>query len=70
MRNTFRTDKAIAALTYFLDLSQGKNDKYWLNKVMYYIERESILRFGEPMFFDDLYSMPFRPCFKFSEQRN
>lgn len=61
MRNTFRTDKAIAALTYLLDLSHGKNDKYWLNKVMYYIERESILRFGEPMFFDDLYSMPLGP---------
>ena len=61
MSKAFRTDKAIAALTYLLDLSNGANDKYWLNKVMYYLERESILRFGEPMFYDNLYSMPFGP---------
>jgi hypothetical protein len=61
MKKPFRTDKAIAVLTYLLDLSNGKNDKYWLNKVMYYIERESILRYGEPVFYDELYSMPLGP---------
>lgn len=61
MNSIFRKDKAIAALTYLLDMSHGVKDKYWLNKVMYYLERESILRFGEPMFYDDLYSMQYGP---------
>lgn len=57
----FREDKAIAVLTYLLQLSDEINDKYWLNKVMYYIEKESIIRYGEPVFHDDLYSMPYGP---------
>ena len=60
-KKSFRTDKAIAALTYLLELSGGKQDKYWLNMVMYYIERESILRYGDPMFYDDLCSTPYGP---------
>ncbi|MBQ6503184.1 MAG: DUF4065 domain-containing protein [Flexilinea sp.] len=60
-KESFRTGKAIAALTYLLELSGGKQDKYWLNMVMYYVERESILRYGDPMFYDDLFSMPYGP---------
>ena len=61
MSEKFREDKAVAALTYLLQLSGEVTDKYWLNKVMYYIERESILQYGEPMFHDDLYSMQYGP---------
>ena len=61
MNNRFQEDKAIAALTYLMTLSNNISDKYWLNKVMYYIERESILQYGEPMFHDDLYSMRYGP---------
>lgn len=57
----FNEEKAIAALSYYLELSGGKADKYWLNKVMYYSEREYLIRTGQPLFFDDLYSMPFGP---------
>ena len=61
MNTKFREDKAIAALTYLIQLSDDVTDKYWLNKVMYYIERESILQYGEPIFHDDLYSMQYGP---------
>ena len=57
----YRENKAIAAASMLLELSGGKCDKYWLNKLMYYIERESLIQSGQPMFFDKLYSIPLGP---------
>ena len=57
----FRETKAIASASILLQLSGGKCDKYWLNKLMYYIERESLLKSGQPMFFDKLFSLPHGP---------
>ncbi len=57
----FDQNKAIAAITYLLRLSGNTCDKYWLNKVLYYIERESLIRTAQPMFFDELFSLPFGP---------
>lgn len=57
----FNEKKAIAAITYILKLSGGQCDKYWLNKVVYYLERQSLLETGQPMFFDELYSIKFGP---------
>ncbi len=59
--NMYDDKKALAAITYLLKLSNNIGDKYWLNKVMYYIERESLIRSGQPMFFDDLYSIKLGP---------
>jgi len=57
----FKEEKAIAVATLFLKLKGGKCDKYWLNKVMYYVERQSLVLSGQPIFFDDLYSLPYGP---------
>ena len=58
---SFREGKAIAAATILLKLSNGACDKYWLNKVLYFIERESLIRTGQPVFNDSLYSLPLGP---------
>lgn len=60
-RAMYSEDKAVAVVATFLELSNGQCDKYWLNKVMYYVERQSLLLAGQPMFFDDLYSAPYGP---------
>ena len=57
----FRETKAIASASLLLHLSGGKCDKYWLNKVMYYLERDCLLKTGQPMFFDEIYSIRHGP---------
>lgn len=57
----YNEEKAIAAVSRFLKLSGGQCDKYWLNKLMYYIERQSLILSGQPMFFDALFSVKFGP---------
>ncbi len=57
----FREDKAIAVAATFLKLNDGSCDKYWLNKVMYYVERQSLVKSGQPVFFDRLFSAPHGP---------
>jgi hypothetical protein len=57
----FREEKAIAVAANLLELSGGKCDKYWLNKVMYYIERQTLIGSGQPVFFDSLFSIPDGP---------
>lgn len=57
----YREEKAVAAATYLVELNGGECDKYWLNKVMYYVERESIIKNGQPMFFDELFSLKYGP---------
>ena len=57
----YREEKAIAIAAMFLNLSGGVCDKYWLNKVMYYVERQSLVKSGQPLYFDKLYSIPWGP---------
>ncbi len=57
----YREDKAVAVVAKFLDLCNGQCDNYWLNNVLYYVERQSLLLAGQPMFFDDLFSTPYGP---------
>ncbi|MBE3144126.1 MAG: SocA family protein [Planctomycetes bacterium] len=57
----YREEKAIAVAATLLHLSGGKGDKYWLNKLMYYIERQSLVKSGQPLYFDVLCSVPWGP---------
>ena len=57
----FNEQKAISVAAYLLKLQNNKSDKYWLAKVMYYIERESLLKNGKPLFGDQLFSLPYGP---------
>jgi uncharacterized phage-associated protein len=57
----FREEKAIAVASLLLKLSNNKCDKYWLNKVMYYVERQSLVLTGQPVFYDSLYSVKYGP---------
>lgn len=57
----FNEEKAIAVASYLINLQGKVSDKYWFAKVMYYIERESLIKNGQPIFFDQLYSIPFGP---------
>jgi hypothetical protein len=57
----FNEEKAIASAAYLLKLQCNISDKYWLAKVMYYVERESLLKNGQPLFSDQLYSIPYGP---------
>jgi len=57
----FREDKALAALSKLLEMKGGEADRYWLCKVMYFIERRSLIESGQPMFFGKLYSLPYGP---------
>jgi len=52
----FREKTAIAVVSKLIKLSGGQCDARWLKKVMYYIERESLVKSGQPMFFDKLYN--------------
>jgi uncharacterized phage-associated protein len=59
--SNYKENKAISVVSMLLQLSKGHCDKYWLNKIMYYVERQSLIKSGQPMFFDQLYSVPFGP---------
>jgi uncharacterized phage-associated protein len=58
---SFNEKKAVAVASMFLKLNGGTCDKYWLNKLMYYAERQSLVKSGQPIFFDKLYSAPYGP---------
>lgn len=57
----FKNQKALAVASYLLSLQGNKSDKYWMAKVMYYVERESLIKNGQPLFYDDLFSLPYGP---------
>ena len=57
----FNNEKAVAALTAFINLNNNVADFYYLNKMMYLLERKSILETGSPVFFDRLCSLPYGP---------
>lgn len=57
----YKEEKAIAVASKLLVFSGNNCDKYWLNKVMYFIERHSLIKGGKPIFFDRMYSIPYGP---------
>jgi len=57
----YRTDKAIQIATLLLQKEGGTINYTKLIKLMYVIERESILRWGSPTIGDDCYSLPNGP---------
>jgi len=60
-KEAFDNAKALAVLTYMLKLLNGRSDKHQLIKMMYWIERSSIIETGFPVFFDQAYSLPYGP---------
>ena len=61
MDHLFNEKRAAQAAAYFAKLHRGKINKYYLCKMLYYLERETIIRTGQPLFFDELYSAPKGP---------
>jgi len=57
----FNEKRAAQAAAVFARLEGGTIDKYKLAKLMYYLERETIIRTGQPLFHADLCSIPRGP---------
>lgn len=60
-KEAYDSEKALAVLTYILRLLGDRGDKHQLIKMMYWIERISIIETGFPVFFDQVYSLPYGP---------
>lgn len=60
-KEAFNEEKALAVLTYLLKLLGGKGDKHQLVKMMYWMERKSLIETGFPLFFDQVFSLPYGP---------
>lgn len=62
MANHFFNEKrAVQAAAIFAKKAGNKIDKYKLYKMMYFLERQSLITTGQPLFFDSLFSAPFGP---------
>ena len=57
----YNENRAVQAAAIFAKLEGGTIDKYKLAKLMYYLERETIVRTGQPLFHDELFSAPYGP---------
>ena len=57
----YNENRAVQAAAIFAKLEGGTIDKYKLAKLMYYLERETIVRTGQPLFHDALFSAPYVP---------
>lgn len=57
----FNEKRAAQAAAVFTKLEGGTIDKYKLAKLMYYLERETIIKTGQPLFHDELCSAPYGP---------
>lgn len=57
----YNEERASQAAAIFAKLEGGTIDKYKLAKLMYYLERETIVRTGQPLFHDELCSAPYGP---------
>ncbi len=57
----FRSRKAAQLCAWFAVRSGGTIEKLKLAKLIYLAEREHLLRFEEPMLFDEMYSLPHGP---------
>ena len=62
MNRGYNERKAVQAAAIFTKLEEGGViDKYKLCKLMYYLERQTILKTGQPLFNDELFSAPLGP---------
>lgn len=61
MRRHFREDKATQAAARLLKLRGGRMSHLKLVKLLYLVERESLIRFGAPFTYDSYVSMPHGP---------
>ena len=61
MRMRFREDKATQAAARLLRLGGGRMSHLALIKLLYLVERESLVRFGVPLTWDSYVSMPHGP---------
>ena len=60
-RNYYNEKRAVQAAAIFAKLAGGTIDKYFLCKVMYYLERQTMVETGQPLFHANLYSAPLGP---------
>jgi len=66
MATKFREDRATQAAAKLLSLSNGRLNVLSLIKLLYFIDREALLRWGRPITFDSYYSMPHGPVVSFT----
>lgn len=57
----FNEKRAVQAAAIFAKNAGNRIDKYNLCKMMYYLERQTIIKTGQPLFFDKLFSAPLGP---------
>lgn len=57
----FRSQKAAQIAVFFVGQCGGTTEKLKLAKLIYLAEREFISRYGQPMLYDELYSLPHGP---------
>jgi len=57
----YNEKRAVQAAARFAKLAGGTIDKYKLCKIMYYLERQTIVETGQPLINDKLYSAPLGP---------
>jgi uncharacterized phage-associated protein len=56
-----REDKATQLAAYLIGKAGGRLNNLVLQKMMYYTEREMILKWGTPVTYDQFYSLPYGP---------
>lgn len=61
MNKRYNDQRAVQAAAIFAKLEGGTIDKYKLCKLMYYLERQTILATGQPLFHGELYSIKLGP---------
>lgn len=61
MRPLYREDKATQAAARLLKLRGGRMSHLKLIKLLYLVERQSLIRFGAPLSYDTYVSMPHGP---------
>ena len=61
MNKGYNDKKAVQAAAIFTQLEGGTIDKYKLCKLLYYLERQTILTTGQPLFQSELFSVPLGP---------
>ncbi|MCB5229157.1 MAG: SocA family protein [Candidatus Cloacimonetes bacterium] len=61
MSQAYNDNKAVQAAAIFIDLEGGTIDKYKLCKLMYYLERQTLVLTGQLLFHSDLFSIKHGP---------
>ncbi|MCA1791519.1 MAG: SocA family protein [Thioalkalivibrio sp.] len=69
MRTRFREEKATQAAARLLRLRGGSMSHLKLIKLLYLVDRESLIRWGRPVTHDSYFSMPHGPVLSFTLDR-